>query len=68
MVETLPGSESLTDAIPTLTISSRRRRGPFPLSHPDFHCGNVLVDYDYNITGVIDWTNAHTVPAEVFAA
>jgi hypothetical protein len=28
----------------------------------------MLVDDDYNITGIIDWTNAHTVPVEVFAA
>jgi len=60
--------QALTEAIPSLTIAPRRRRGRFPLSHPDFHYGNVLVDDDYNVTGIIDWTNAHTVPVEVFAA
>lgn len=60
--------QALTDAIPSLTIAPRRRRGRFPLSHVDFHYGNVLLDDDYNVTGIIDWTNAHTVPVEVFTA
>lgn len=42
--------------------------GPFPLSHPDLHYNNILVDDQYNITGIIDWSGVMTVPQEVFAA
>ncbi len=28
---------------------------------------NILVDDEYNITGIIDWTNACSVPIELFA-
>jgi hypothetical protein len=41
--------------------------GPFPLCHLDLHFKNILVDGDYNITGIIDWSNAQTVPIERFA-
>ena len=41
--------------------------GPFPLCHIDFHYNNILVDQDYNITGLLDWSNAQTVPIERFA-
>jgi serine/threonine protein kinase len=41
--------------------------GPFPLCHLDLHFNNILVDGDYNITGIIDWSNAQTVPIERFA-
>ena len=40
--------------------------GPFPLCHLDLHRYNVLVDDDYNITGIIDWSDAQTVPLERF--
>lgn len=39
---------------------------PFPLAHIDLHYGNVLVDEDFTITGIIDWSNAQTVPLEQF--
>jgi len=42
--------------------------GPFPLSHPDLHYNNILVDENYNITGIIDWSGVTTVPQEVFAS
>lgn len=42
--------------------------GPFPLFHPDLHYNNILVDDQYNITGIIDWSGVMTVPQEVFAA
>jgi hypothetical protein len=41
--------------------------GPFPLCHLDLHYNNVLLDSDYNITGIIDWSDAQTVPVERFA-
>jgi len=50
-----------TEAIP-LMVYSDLRRGPFPLHHRDFHFKNILVDDNFNITGVLDWTGARTVP------
>ncbi|KAI9716971.1 MAG: hypothetical protein M1828_007485 [Chrysothrix sp. TS-e1954] len=37
--------------------------GPFFLKHMDEKGDHVLVDEDYNITGIIDWTFARSVPA-----
>ncbi|KAK1691620.1 kinase-like domain-containing protein [Colletotrichum godetiae] len=37
--------------------------GPFPLCHDDFLHSNILVDEaSFNVTGVIDWEGACTVP------
>ncbi len=47
-------------------IMEEHVRGPFPLCHIDLHYGNILVDDDYNITGIIDWSDAQTVPLERF--
>jgi hypothetical protein len=41
-----------------------RVRGPFPLCHLDLHFGNLLFDDEYNLTGVIDWSNAQAAPIE----
>jgi hypothetical protein len=45
-------------------IIEDRVRGPFPLCHLDFHHGNLLFDDEYNLRGVIDWSQAQTVPVE----
>ncbi|KAJ5088302.1 hypothetical protein N7456_011918 [Penicillium angulare] len=37
--------------------------GPFFLKHTDDKGDHILVDDEYNITGVIDWTYARVVPA-----
>lgn len=37
--------------------------GPFFLKHMDDKGDHILVDDEYNITGVIDWTYARVVPA-----
>ncbi|KAI1181315.1 hypothetical protein F4777DRAFT_585215 [Nemania sp. FL0916] len=37
--------------------------GPFFLKHMDDKGDHILVDDDFNITGIIDWTFARTVPA-----
>jgi len=42
--------------------------GPFPLFHPDLHYNNILVDDQYNITGILDWSGVMTAPQELFAA
>jgi hypothetical protein len=49
-------------------IQTKSSAGPFPLSHPDLHYNNILVDEHYNITGIIDWSGVTTVPQEVFAS
>ncbi|CAG8139038.1 unnamed protein product [Penicillium olsonii] len=38
--------------------------GPFPIWCDDFRPGNVLVDIDLNITGVVDWEFTYTAPVE----
>ncbi|KAJ5630027.1 hypothetical protein N7528_003684 [Penicillium herquei] len=37
--------------------------GPFYLKHTDDKGDHIMVDDDYNITGIIDWTYARVVPA-----
>lgn len=59
--------EAMVRAIPSM-IDPRFRRSPFLLHHPDFHFVNILVDDDFNITGVLDWSNTRAVPVERFAA
>jgi len=49
-------------------VQTKFSAGPFPLSHPDLHYNNILVDAQYNITGIIDWSGVTTVPQEVFAS
>jgi hypothetical protein len=46
------------------TVIEDRVRGPFPLCHLDLHFGNLLFDDEYNLTGVIDWSNAQAAPIE----
>ncbi|KAG8161283.1 hypothetical protein KVR01_009547 [Diaporthe batatas] len=37
--------------------------GPFPLSHDDFLHSNIMVDEaSFDVTGIIDWEGAFTVP------
>ena len=48
------------------TIIEDYIHGFFPLCHMDFHYKNILVDDDFNITGIIDWSDAQTVPVERF--
>lgn len=56
----------LMAAIPFIVVKDRLE-GPFPLCHLDLHFGNLLFDDDYNLTGVIDWSHAQTVPIERLA-
>ncbi|KFG86298.1 phosphotransferase enzyme family protein [Metarhizium anisopliae] len=37
----------------------------FVLAHPDLRCGNILVDDDFHILGIIDWEFTHTVPRQL---
>ena len=51
----------------TAVVTEEHVYGPFPLCHMDFHSGNILVDEDYNITGIIDWSHSQSMPIERFA-
>lgn len=51
----------------TSMVTDEHLYGPFPLCHLDFHYNNMLVDEDYNITAILDWSNVQTVPLERFA-
>ncbi|OAR01785.1 hypothetical protein LLEC1_07222 [Akanthomyces lecanii] len=42
-------------ALPGLVRGSASREGPFYLRHYDDKGDHILVDDDYNITGIIDW-------------
>ncbi|KAH8174145.1 phosphotransferase enzyme family protein [Sarocladium implicatum] len=53
-------------AVSHIVVESRLR-GPFPLCHLDLHHGNLLFDDEYNLVGVIDWSEAQTVPMERLA-
>lgn len=56
----------LKDAVSHIIVEDRVH-GPFPLCHMDFHHGNLLFDEEYNLTGVLDWGMAQTVPLERLA-
>lgn len=55
----------LEQTLPSMIID-HYIHGPFPICHMDFHYNNILVDDAYNITGIIDWSDAQTVPLERF--
>lgn len=50
-----------------MVVTEEYVNGPFPLCHLDFHYSNMLVDGEYNITGILNWSNVQTVPVERFA-
>jgi isoamyl acetate esterase len=41
--------------------------GPFPMKNVDLHYNNILLDENFNITGILDFSGAQTVPCESFA-
>jgi hypothetical protein len=38
----------------------------YPMKYMEFHFSNILFDDDFNITGILNWTAAQTVPCESF--
>ena len=49
-------------------LSPSHNEGPFPLCHDDFLHSNIMVDKkSFNVTGIIDWEGACTVPWELVA-
>ena len=55
----------LEQALPSMIVENFIH-GPFPLCHIDLHYNNILIDEDFNITGIIDWSDSQTVPLERF--
>ncbi|KAI9368576.1 hypothetical protein BJX61DRAFT_523282 [Aspergillus egyptiacus] len=50
----------LLDCIPEVLLRSRLDDGKFYLRHADDKGDHVLVDNDFNITGIVDWEWAYT--------
>lgn len=68
-ISTLPVENYLSlcwrlDALPSLLSSLSSTDGPFYLKHYDDKGDHILVDEEYNITGMIDWEFASTEPKE----
>ena len=69
-VSTLPVDNYLSffwrlKVLPELVAESVSRIGPFYLRHQDDKGDHILVDNDYNITGIIDWEWASAEAKEV---
>ncbi|GJE86482.1 hypothetical protein PsYK624_025620 [Phanerochaete sordida] len=59
----------LLDKLPLLDAADTSGGSGFYLKHMDDKGDHIMVDDDFNITGIIDWERAQTVPkAEAFAA
>lgn len=64
MVEIIKNFPSQMKAIASQLSSYNE--GPFPLDHDDFLHSNIMVNEDnFDVTGVIDWEGACTVPWEL---
>ncbi|KFY14202.1 hypothetical protein V492_02767 [Pseudogymnoascus sp. VKM F-4246] len=57
----------LREMIPLICAPSSASSG-FPLCHPDLSTSNIFVDHDFNITCIIDWAFASTVPISTLLA
>ncbi|GAB0135247.1 hypothetical protein EsDP_00003592 [Epichloe bromicola] len=54
----------LLDLVP-LVLPSAQNEDAFYLKHADDKGDHILVDEQFNITGIIDWELAHTAPASL---
>ncbi|KAI4870544.1 kinase-like domain-containing protein [Hypoxylon rubiginosum] len=52
----------LLDLIPSVLSSSVQDNQKYYLKHADDKGDHILVDEDFNVTGIIDWEWAHTAP------
>ena len=52
----------IQNMMPKLQSDSDPASDGFPLAHPDLHHGNIFVDDNHNITCIIDWGSASSVP------
>ena len=58
---------ALTDLVPALTAQDTHFDSTgFPLSHPDLSTSNIFVDDQLNITCIIDWAFASSLPPAMF--
>ncbi|KID98471.1 phosphotransferase enzyme family protein, partial [Metarhizium majus ARSEF 297] len=57
--------ESVLKELPNY-IDPQEHRHPFILAHPDLRCGNLIVDNDFSILGVIDWEFTSSIPLRMF--
>jgi Phosphotransferase enzyme family len=48
----------------SITASYAKPSDVFYLTHTDMHAGNIFVDTQGNITGIIDWEFASTLPSQ----
>lgn len=53
-------SPSFLDSVPRVLYHHGLDDGQFYLMHADDKGGHILIDDDYNITGIVDWEWAHT--------
>lgn len=54
----------LLDLLPKVMPDSLKKSQRFYLKHADDKGDHILVDDEYNITGIIDWEWAYTAPAD----
>lgn len=52
-------------AVPTAAVP-QLDEGPFLLHHPDLSQSNIIVDQEFKIVGLVDWSWASTVPLQSF--
>ncbi|KAI1387436.1 uncharacterized protein F4822DRAFT_282470 [Hypoxylon trugodes] len=52
----------LVDLVPSMSSLSAQDDQQYYLKHADDKGDHILVDEDFNITGIIDWEWAHTAP------
>jgi hypothetical protein len=55
----------LLDVVSKVSPTLHDQKSQFYLKHADDKGDHILVDEDYNITGIIDWEWAHTAPFEL---
>lgn len=58
--------EKYLAAVPYITTKDPELVSP-RLWHPDFHAGNIYIDEEARISGIIDWQSAWTAPAIIGA-
>lgn len=57
--------DSILKEIPN-RIKLQEPNHSFVLAHPDLRCGNIIVNDDFHILGIIDWEFTSTVPQQLF--
>lgn len=57
--------ESVSKEIPK-HIELQEPERPYILAHPDLRCGNIMVDDDFHILGIIDWEFTSTIPQQIY--